>query len=200
MWWTTIDTYRTQENDNDLECLGLILAIGDNHSLLANRFFTVYKDHYSLSFLQNLGNSNSRIHSYACLLEGYNYEVKFKSGAENISDVISRLDYANQLKPSDVSVEKCKENIPRIYFIFHSKTNAPITEHSPQVQDTLSKFTFLPSKLLSESQETGTNSSVEASMKEDPLPLMDTCSKPINIGTPNTPQDVSEVHLEAENA
>jgi len=36
-------------------------------------------------------------------------------------------------------------------------------------------------------------------MKKDPLPLLDTCSKSINIGTPNTTQDVSEVHLEAEN-
>jgi len=159
----------------------------------------VYTDHYPLSFLKNLSNLNSRIHRYACLLEGYDYEVKFKNGADNISDIISRLDYANQLKPSDDSVVKCNENISKIDFIFDSKTNVPITEQSPQVQDTLSEFTLLTSKSLSESQETGTNRSVKVSIKKDSLPLMDTCPKPINIGTPITLQDVSKVHLEAEN-
>jgi len=87
----------------------------------------VYTDHYSLAFLQNLSNSNSRIHRYACLLSGYNYEVLFKKGSENISDIISRLDYANQLKLSDVSVTKCNENVPKIDYVFEDKTNPMIS-------------------------------------------------------------------------
>jgi len=55
----------------DLKCMALIFGINDNHSLLVNRHFTVYTDHYSLFFLKNLSNLNSRIHRYACQLEGY---------------------------------------------------------------------------------------------------------------------------------
>jgi len=51
---------------------------------------------------------------YACLLPGYQYEVLFKKGSENIFDIISRLDYTNQLKPSDDSVAKYSVNIPKI--------------------------------------------------------------------------------------
>jgi len=86
--------------------------------------------------------------------------VKFKNGADNISDIISRLDYGNQLKPWDNSVVKCSGNIPKIDFVFESKIKAPTAAlQSPQVQDTLSKITLSPSKVLLESQETGTSCS-----------------------------------------
>jgi len=128
----------------DLECMALNIGINDNHSLLVNCHFTVYTDHYFLSFLKNLSNLNSRINRYACLIEGYNYEVKFKNGADNISDIISRLDNADQLKTSDDSVVKCNKNIPKIDFVFESKTNAPMPAlQSPKVHEILSKITLL---------------------------------------------------------
>jgi len=110
-----------KRSNTDLECLAVVLAVNQNHSLLVNRFFTVYSDHFSFSFLHNLSDNNSRIHRYACLLSGNQYEVLFKKGSENISNIISRLDYTNQLITSDDSVAKCNENIPKIDYVF--KTN-----------------------------------------------------------------------------
>jgi len=148
----------------------------------------VYTDHYSLSFLKNLSNSNARIHRYACLLSGYNYEVLFKKGSENISDIISRLDYANQLKPSDDSVLKCNENIPKIDFVFKSNPTSGCEQ-----QDTLSESALSLYKL-----DTQTHESVSpgvASLKNDLAPLILSRSKTINSGASGSSPDGSEVHL-----
>jgi len=129
----------------------------------------VYTDHFSLAFLQNLSNSNSRIHRYACILSGYRYEILYKKGSENISDIIGKLDYANQLKPSDDSVAKCNKNIPKIYYAIKSKTNPTIPSEQLQsslVQDTLSESVLLPRKLVFQALDTGVNyNSAEHSLK-----------------------------------
>jgi len=89
-----------------------------------------------------------------------------QKGAENISDIISRLDYANQLKPSDVSVKKCNENIPKIDFVFKNNPTSASEQQSTRVQDTLSESALLLSKL-----DTLTHESV-TSLKNDLAPLV----------------------------
>jgi len=118
-----------------------------------------------------------------------------------MSDIISRLDYTNQLKPSDDSVVKCNENIPKIDYVFKNKTNPTISEHqqSLPVQDTISESALLPPKWLSQPHDTGANfCSVDSSLKEDLLPVIAPCSKKINIGAPGFSPDVPEVHSESK--
>jgi len=184
-----------------LECLAVVVAVSENHSLQANKFFTVYTDHFSLAFLQNLSNFNSRIHRYVCLFLGYRYEILYKKGSENISNIISRLDYANQLKPSNNSVAKFNKNVPKIDYVIESKTNHTISSEQLQsslVQDTLSASVLLPPKLDSQALDTGANyNSAEHSLKENLLPLMSDNYKPINSGTPVSSPDVTGVTLES---
>jgi len=119
-----------------------------------------------------------------------------------MSDIISRLDYANQLKPSDVSVTKFDKNILKIDYVNKSKTNLTIPSEQLQsslVQDTLSASVLLPPKLVSEALNTCVNYSPgDRSLQEDLPPLMSIRSKPINNGTPVSSPDVTVVTLESK--
>jgi len=135
-------------------------------------------------------------------LSGYNFQVLYKKGSENIAYIISRLDYANQLKPSDDSVAKCKKNVPKIDYVSKNKTNSMISEQqqSPLVQNILSESALVPPKLLSQPHDIGANySSVDYSLKKNLPPLMVPRSKTINISTPISSQDVPGVYLESKN-
>lgn len=79
----------------ELECLALVSAVRQFNGFLANSSFTVYTDHLSLKYLQSLKtNTTGRLLRWSIALQGYNFQVAYKSGKANVNaDVLSRRPY-----------------------------------------------------------------------------------------------------------
>ena len=77
-----------------LECLALVEAVKAHHVYLANQFFTVYTDHLSLKYLQEIKGENGRLCRWSLILQGYNFEICYKKGSSNTAaDALSRRTY-----------------------------------------------------------------------------------------------------------
>ena len=78
----------------ELEGLSLVEAVKDFHPFLNHQKFTVYTDHISLGWLQSIKLVNGRLYRWSLLLQGYNFEIKYKPGKSNgNADALSRRDY-----------------------------------------------------------------------------------------------------------
>ena len=78
---------------SDLEGLALVEGIRYFHTYLANRPFTVYTDHIALRTLKD-NKSTGRLGRWAVFLQGYQYEVIYKSGKQHgNADAMSRRKY-----------------------------------------------------------------------------------------------------------
>ena len=81
---------------SDLEGLALVEGIRYFHTYLANRSFTVYTDHIALQTLKE-NKSTGRLGRWAVFLQGYLYEVIYKSGKHHgNADALSRRTYTSQ--------------------------------------------------------------------------------------------------------
>ena len=79
---------------SEIEALALITAITEYHSFLANSKFVVYSDHISLKWLHSIKMSSGRLARWLLLLQGYQFEFRYKKGTTNVlADDRSRRPY-----------------------------------------------------------------------------------------------------------
>ena len=80
----------------DKEGLALVEGIQHYKHYLANSKFTVFTDNVSVKYLQKLKDSQGRLGRWGILLQGYNFEIKHKSGSQNCTaDFLSRQRYSD---------------------------------------------------------------------------------------------------------
>ena len=78
----------------DKEGLALVEGIQHFRHYLANSKFTVFTDNVSVKYLQKLKDSQGRLGRWGILLQGYNFDIKHKSGSQNCTaDFLSRQRY-----------------------------------------------------------------------------------------------------------
>ena len=96
----------------ELEALALVCAVREFHPYLANRRFVVLTDHLSLIFLQSMRYSPGKLGRWSILLQGYNYEVKYKPGNKHTNvDSISRLENYPEPDPIDPNDEFLSDTV-----------------------------------------------------------------------------------------
>jgi len=71
----------------------LVEAIKEYHHYLSHQPFTVFSDHISLTYLQNIKQANGRLLRWSLLLQNYPMTIKFKRGLHNPADALSRREY-----------------------------------------------------------------------------------------------------------
>ena len=80
----------------DKEGLALVEGIQHYRHYLANSKFRVFTDNVSVKYLQKLKDSQGRLGRWGLLLQGYNFEIKHRSGSQNCTaDFLSRQRYSN---------------------------------------------------------------------------------------------------------
>ena len=73
------------------ECLAIKLGVQAFHVYLMGRPFLIQTDHRSLEWLNRLKHTNARLTRWSLFLQGYSYEVKYRSGQSNgNADALSR--------------------------------------------------------------------------------------------------------------
>ena len=83
------------------ELLGIVEALDHWSDLLLGKKFEVYSDHMPLQFLLSKNKPSQRLERYMLRLSRFNFEIKYKKGAENIvADFLSRLAEGNELPKS----------------------------------------------------------------------------------------------------
>ena len=105
---------RTNEQQwcvSELEGLALVEAVKEYHAFLSNNKFVLYTDHISLTWLQQIKAKNGRLLRWSLLLQGYIFEIKFKSGkSNNNADALSRREYPEP-PPEDPEDEVTNDDI-----------------------------------------------------------------------------------------
>ena len=90
------------------------------HAFLSNNKFTLYTDHVSLTWLQQIKAKNGRLLHWSLLLMGYNFEIRFKSSKSNSNaDALSRREYPEP-PPEDPDDEVTNDDI---YFSVINEVN-----------------------------------------------------------------------------
>ena len=83
------------------ELLGIVEALDHWSDLLLGKKFEVYSDHMPLQFLLSKNKPSQRLERLMLRLRRFNFEIKYKKGAENIvADFLSRLAEGNELPKS----------------------------------------------------------------------------------------------------
>src|SRR5208282_1589517 len=78
----------------EIEGLSLISAIKLWHHFLCNQKFLVFSDHLSLVWINKIKGASGRLMRWSLMLQGYDYELRFKRGIKNIiPDMLSRRIY-----------------------------------------------------------------------------------------------------------
>ena len=74
-----------------LECACVIwIARKWKHHLLSAPHTTIVTDSYGLQYLQQKGTRSALVERWICEMEGFSYSVRYRRGAENITDYLSR--------------------------------------------------------------------------------------------------------------
>ena len=128
---------------SDLEGLALVEGIRYFHTYLANRPFTVFTDHIALRTLKE-NKSTGRLGRWAVFLQGYQYEIVYKSGKNHgNADAMSRRTYdeASNTKSQDsdsedppIDPQVCSVNVSstaeyKEYTLHFSETELPQVSH-----------------------------------------------------------------------
>lgn len=96
---------------HELECLAVLEGIKYYHVYLANNFFEVYTDNRAVSWLSNIKLSTGRLARWSVLLQGYNFQLFFRKGANNQNaDALSRREYPSVTE----NLEELEDSIPSI--------------------------------------------------------------------------------------
>ena len=143
---------------SDLEGLALVEGIRYFHTYLANRPFTVYTDHIALRTLKE-NKTTGRLGRWAVFLQGYQYEVAYKSGKNHgNADAMSRRTYdeASNTKSQDsdsddlpIDPQVCTVNVAnskdyKEYTLHFEETDLPqVNQLKPSRKtDTLSEMIY----------------------------------------------------------
>ena len=140
---------------SDLEGLALVEGIRYFHTYLANRPFTVYTDHIALRTLKE-NKSTGRLGRWAVFLQGYQYEVVYKSGKHHgNADAMSRRPYEDETPKAQsseaddppIDPQVCSVNVSHTteykeYTLHFTETELPQVSHlkTSRTSDTLSEM------------------------------------------------------------
>lgn len=75
----------------ELECLAVIWGIRKMRGYLEGYHFTVITDHQALKWLQQLESPSDRLGRWMFELQQYSFEIRYRKGALNRADALSRL-------------------------------------------------------------------------------------------------------------
>ena len=82
----------TRYSTIEKECLAIKLGIKAFNHYLLGRKFTIQTDHYSLTWLDRMKETNSRLTRWSLFLQSYHFTVTHRSGKDNANvDALSRL-------------------------------------------------------------------------------------------------------------
>lgn len=109
---------KSEENyaTNEREMLAIIWALSSlRNYLYGTRKVIIYTDHQPLTYALSSRNTNSKMKRWKCILEEYDYELRYKPGKQNVvADALSRLPQTSQvntLTPTQHSSESSPENL-----------------------------------------------------------------------------------------
>lgn len=110
----TLDKTEQNYATNEREMLAIIWAITTlRNYLYGSKKVIIFTDHQPLTYALSNKNSNSKMKRWKCILEEYDYELRYKPGRQNIiADALSRIEQeANSLTPTQHSAESSSENL-----------------------------------------------------------------------------------------
>ena len=82
--------------------LAIVKAIENWKTYLYGRKFIVYSDHQPLTWLVTKKNPHPRLERWNMLLSVYQFEIRYKKGADNIvADALSRIPYSKEQEPDE---------------------------------------------------------------------------------------------------
>ena len=89
-WTKTLNDTERRRSAPQLELYALVRAIKEMHPYLAGRPFTVVTDHWALQWLRRMKNPDGLLGRWALSLQEYDFQVRYRKGAENHVDCLSR--------------------------------------------------------------------------------------------------------------
>jgi len=91
-WSRSLNPAEKNYSAGEREALAIIFAVQTLHPYLWGRHFVVYTDHQALRWVFNLDDPTGRLSRWALRLQDFDFEVRYKKGAENsVADAVSRL-------------------------------------------------------------------------------------------------------------
>lgn len=100
------------------ECLAVLTAIEKFRPYIDGTRFTVITDHASLTWLQNLKDPNGRLSRWAFRLQGYDFDLKHRKGAQmELPDALSRMvevvEHTDLVNTADEQYKALRDSIHR---------------------------------------------------------------------------------------
>ena len=86
---------------HEKELLGVLHAVQQWNCFLEGSRFTVYTDHSSLIWLNQLKEPSRRQARWVDILQGHDFEVLYVKGAQNPADAFTRVPWQDQLKDDE---------------------------------------------------------------------------------------------------
>ena len=91
---------------SERECLAVVLVVQILRPYLEGNPFVLYTDHAALRWMFTISNANTRLARWRIRLLGFDFQVKYRKGAENtVADTISRLPtFGHTETPPDLNI------------------------------------------------------------------------------------------------
>ncbi|MES9904503.1 MAG: reverse transcriptase domain-containing protein [Sedimenticola sp.] len=116
---------------SEKEGLALVEAIRTFRPYLASNQFTVYTDNFSISYLKNNKNKNTRLMRWSLELQEYTFDIVHKAGALNTNaDALSRREYPSVSgadTPFAINVMKDEEHDEIKEYTFSYKSTSQLS-------------------------------------------------------------------------
>ena len=91
-WSRSLDERERKYSAGEREALAIIFAVKLLHPYLWGKHFKVYTDHQALRWVFSLDDPTGRLSRWALRLQDFDFEVRYKKGADNVvADTVSRL-------------------------------------------------------------------------------------------------------------
>lgn len=96
----------------ELECLGIVWAIGHFRHYLYGKKFKIYCDHNPLQYLDNMKNNSSKVNRWRLEMAEYDKEIVYKPGVKNTNaDALSRIEEPTESIVNSVHTYVRKTNV-----------------------------------------------------------------------------------------
>ena len=103
----TTDQAEKNYSSAKLECACVIWAAKKwKHYLYSAKHTTIVTDSYGLQYLQQKGSRSALVERWICEMEGFDYSVMYRRGAENIADYLSRQNDVVTATPAQTRSDK----------------------------------------------------------------------------------------------